>query len=738
MKKTVSRILAVTLAMSSLSLFGASDKAEAITYILDEQTRIKETREHCWDPLTEGYKKDTEKAMKLNAENFSKLMETVEVTNDTTSEDLMQWMYDASEYSGLSGEGPTFRIHSFELTKATTTQEGSLKAEVGYFQFITEERVSVECVIPKLPAGTPEEKELTLNQDLGADFDYKTEFQNANTAIHRAMESFAVSNNTTADDIVQMAQAALPQGSKITVVIEDKNFSLLKATTTVNGTLSATLTLICGTQTKKIPVAKTVEPTVTDLSKKIDADRKAVNLAIDKLSFGNQTTKEDVLAAVLPEVTNGTEVSWEAFSVQKATFDEEGVINASLLFRLGDEERKTEFSRKLQKLVRKIPTDKLSVNANEWEVLRLTNNARAAAGASALSMTDVLQQTADIREAELLELYSHTRPNGQTCFTALPSNYPYKTLAENIAQCVGRKTVPYSPAEATRGWINSSGHYANMINTKYSYVGMGFLSIPDRVECVQMFSNGSAIETVETSAGTFCFENTDELQKEYLICTTADGTPSYLPLDIEQMEKTDNGYKLNLNGKSVVFTVTEGKVPIQTAVAGFDDVSGDAYYASAVEWAVQNGVTAGTAEHSFSPDDPCTRAQILTFMWRAFGSPEPTVANPFRDVQSTDYYYKPALWAYERGMVSDGKFAPATPCRRSDTMKYFWLYAGSPLATTAAFSDVTIQRDYFDAVNWAVSVGITGGTSATTFSPDLICSRAQIVTFLLRAVNALQ
>lgn len=394
---------------------------------------------------------------------------------------------------------------------------------------------------------------------------------------------------------------------------------------------------------------------------------------------------------------------------------------------------------KYPKLVRKVPTDKISVNSDEWNILRITNTARVAAGIPVTTMIETLQQTADIRETELLELYSHTRPNGKLCFTALPADYKYSGAAENIAESVGRRTIQFSSDDAANSWINSPGHYANMTNGALSYAGMGFLTLPDHVVGVQMFTGGSTIDTVETSAGTFSFYDADDLQKEYLICTAVDGTVSYLPLDIEQMEKIDGGYKLTMYRKDpVIFTITGGNTVPNTSSSSFSDISDDAYYASAVKWAVQNNVTTGTSASTFSPDETCTRAQILTFMWRALGSPEPPIANPFADVKETDYYFKSARWAYEKGMISGTKFDANTPCKRSDTMKYFWLYAGSPSAPTAAFSDVAVGSDYFNAVNWAVANGITSGMSDTTFSPDTICSRGQIVTFLSRAINILK
>ena len=168
-------------------------------------------------------------------------------------------------------------------------------------------------------------------------------------------------------------------------------------------------------------------------------------------------------------------------------------------------------------------------------------------------------------------------------------------------------------------------------------------------------------------------------------------------------------------------------------IDAFFDVSADQYYASPVKWAIENGITNGTGQYSFSPASTCTRAQILTFLWRAAGSPEPTRSNPFSDVKPNAYYYKSATWAAEHGMVSGSIFDAATPCTRSATVTYIWQYAGSPASSKSTFGDVPESAAYSQAVAWAVNNGVTDGTGNNKFSPDNICSRGQIVTFLYRA-----
>lgn len=169
----------------------------------------------------------------------------------------------------------------------------------------------------------------------------------------------------------------------------------------------------------------------------------------------------------------------------------------------------------------------------------------------------------------------------------------------------------------------------------------------------------------------------------------------------------------------------------------FADVADSAYYHDAVLWAVEKGITSGTTGTTFSPGMICTRAQAVTFLWKAMGAPEPTSANcPFTDVSADDYYYKAVLWAIEKGIVkgtSPTTFSPNDTVTRSQSMTFLWRAAGETTSISAnPFADVSKDAYYYNAVLWAVEKDITKGTSDTAFSPDGGCTRAQIVTFLYR------
>lgn len=173
------------------------------------------------------------------------------------------------------------------------------------------------------------------------------------------------------------------------------------------------------------------------------------------------------------------------------------------------------------------------------------------------------------------------------------------------------------------------------------------------------------------------------------------------------------------------------------AAPEFDDVKPGAFYFDAVQWAVKNGITNGTGKNTFSPNSVCSRYQIVMFLWRAAGQPEAKAAVSFADVKPGDIFYEAVQWAVERGITkgtSSTSFSPFAPCTRGQIVTFLYRSAGSPKVSGACnFSDVSSGSFCHDAVIWASSEGITNGTSAGRFSPNEGCTRAQVVTFLYRA-----
>ena len=223
--------------------------------------------------------------------------------------------------------------------------------------------------------------------------------------------------------------------------------------------------------------------------------------------------------------------------------------------------------------------------------------------------------------------------------------------------------------------------------------------------------------------------------------------------ELDELTVTDaSGNRISLtdagNGR-YTFTMPRSRVTVEATFAEieeeptttqiFNDVPASAYYYDAVYWAVENGVTYGTTDTTFTPERTVTRAEMVTFLWRAHGSPEPeSSVNPFTDVSSSAYYYDAVLWAVENGVTngtSAATFSPDATVTRAQAVTFQWRAAGSPAVSGGSFADVTDDAYYADAVTWAVDGGVTYGTGGNNFSPDVGVSRAQAVTFLYRQLG---
>ena len=214
---------------------------------------------------------------------------------------------------------------------------------------------------------------------------------------------------------------------------------------------------------------------------------------------------------------------------------------------------------------------------------------------------------------------------------------------------------------------------------------------------------------------------------------------------LKVLDKDGDKVKLTEKNGKYTFKMPSGKVTVkgsfveEAPVQIFKDVPVDAYYYEAVKWAAEKGITGGVGNGLFAPNQPCTRAQIVTFLWRAAGSPDPKNMSSFADVPADAFYAKAVAWAVENGITGgtgDGKFSPDATCTRAQSVTFLYRAAGSPAVSgSAEFGDVATNAYYADAVAWAAKNGITGGIGGGLFGSDNDCTRAQIVTFLYRSVK---
>ena len=274
----------------------------------------------------------------------------------------------------------------------------------------------------------------------------------------------------------------------------------------------------------------------------------------------------------------------------------------------------------------------------------------------------------------------------------------------------------------------------------------GDYTIKETVETVESyaFSKCSGLTSIVfppsvKTIGSFLFNSSQSLKSVWFIGVRPDlGNDPFYKVKAEVYYHDDGSWKeedLQNYGGTLTW------IPIDPRIVFLDVSDTREYYFNPVYWAVELGITSGTSPTTFSPNKTCTRGQIVTFLWKALKSPElSTLNNPFTDVSSGDYFYKPVLWAKENEVTS-GKtpttFEPMTSCTRGQIMTFLWIALGrpEPASENNPFTDVSAGDYFYKPVLWAVEKGITAGTSATTFSPGKACTRAQAMTFLYKAMN---
>ena len=287
-------------------------------------------------------------------------------------------------------------------------------------------------------------------------------------------------------------------------------------------------------------------------------------------------------------------------------------------------------------------------------------------------------------------------------------------------------------AIAVKADMNDSAVAAATFTRRSSSGGGGSVSIPDTKIPTGIYEHGTVTVSPESASKGDTVTITVAPDKGYTLESL-----TVLDKDGKALALTDKG------GGKYTFTMPAGKITVKavfmddnTMLNFFTDVHAEDYYYDAVLWAAQKGITGGMSDTLFAPNQPCTRAQIVTFLWRAAGSPEPKALSSFADVPADAYYAKAVAWAVENGITegtSDTTFAPGTICTRAHGVTFLSRAAKANTASgNSNFADVDASAYYASAVKWAVDNGITNGISSSLFGPDSSCTRAQIVTFLYR------
>ena len=326
-----------------------------------------------------------------------------------------------------------------------------------------------------------------------------------------------------------------------------------------------------------------------------------------------------------------------------------------------------------------------------------------------------------------------------------------KTLAVASGAAVGTLPVPVREGHRFTGWSTAaSGGTAVTEDTTFDAAATLYAQWEQESSSGDSDSgdtDGDYLITVDRVSGGTLRVNPGRADKGDTVTITVTPKSGYELKKLTVTDSRGDAVETRSAGEGrYTFVMPGSRVSVSASFARaeepeklpFTDVSNSAYYYDAVLWAAEEGITSGVTGNTFAPGRGCTRAQLVTFLWRANGSPEPASReNPFTDVSSSAYYYDAVLWAVEKGIttgVTGSTFAPDALCTRGQAAVLLWRANGAPqVSQEHPFRDVAEDAYYEDAVSWAVHGGVTQGTTGSTFAPDETCTRAQIVTFLYRA-----
>lgn len=463
---------------------------------------------------------------------LSQLAASYIATSATNDKDVLNYLRSKLPRAEIWCAGGSYK---YTRKLPSQTNDGNFAMTIGITEGgITIQRYNFIAVIPALNK-SPEA--MMLNADVAL--------------MKAALSDLTVTAKTTGKQVLAAVNGAAKNGSK---AVWDNNYKYTSPTATQRGSIVGNAIVSLGDKREIIAIHKVLPIAGNATDAAIDADVSAMSKALRNYTLTNHTTKEDLLKVANAALTNGSKLVCTSFSILKATRETDGKIIANFELKLKTAQRIPRFSKKIPTLTANLPTD-FAINQDEWEVLRLTNIERYKQGLPLYVMVNALQTAADIRAKEIITDFrkDHSRPDGSAFSTAIDRSFAAaRRLGENAYQ------FPTTPTQAVKGWMESTGHRANILNSMFTYLGVGVAKDKgSRKHWIQMFSSGSGVTRAETSTGSYTFNTIEDMENEYLICYAADGTKAYIPLSADYMAKNGNDYTMNLHGKYITVTVKE-------------------------------------------------------------------------------------------------------------------------------------------------------------------------------------
>ena len=423
---------------------------------------------------------------------------------------------------------------SYKYTRKmpSETKDGKITVSIGItYEGVTLDNYNFSVVLPALNK-SPEAAKLNADLEL----------------MKTALKNLIVNAQTTGEDILAAVNAAAVNGS---TAVWDKDYKYSAPTANIQGSIDGNIIIALGSNKDYFHAHKTLPIAGTSADAAIDADFSALSKALHNHQVNNSTTQEELINLATGALKNGSKLTLVGFTKTDATYDDEGKIVISFDLQFEDVRRSPRISMKLSKLRPPLPND-ISVCNDEWELLRLTNKERYKAGVGLLVMVSPLQDAGDIRSKEIVIVMrkDHLRPDGTPYHTAIESSFANsRYTSEN---CIKGSATP---AQSIKGWLNSDGHKANMLNSQWCYFGCGMTDAEGMKHWVQMFSTGNGVQSAETNTGSYHFNTLTDMEEAHLICYLGEGIKAYIPLDADYMVKNGNQYKIHLGNISVTLYV---------------------------------------------------------------------------------------------------------------------------------------------------------------------------------------
>ncbi|MDO5497919.1 MAG: CAP domain-containing protein [Alistipes sp.] len=461
---------------------------------------------------------------------LAELAKAYTATNATDDKEVLEYLRKKLPQAEIWCAGGAYK---YTRKMPSETKDGNFSMTIGItMDGITIERYGFLAVIPAL---NKSEDATNLDAD--------------RVLMEAALRDFDTTAKTTPEEILAALNAAATHGTQ--AAWGDK-FAYDAPSSNSRGSIEGDIIISLGDKRAIISAHKVLPIDGTPDDAAVDEDFSAILRALKAHKVTKNTTEQELMAIANAAIKNDSKLTCTSFSVSLPDYDREGKVVLNMELELNGKTRIPRFAASLpmeERIIENFP-DGWSVNYHEWEVLRLTNIERHKKGVGPLIMAPELITTADLRAKEIIQEYSHTRPNGSPFYVAIDHVFILnKITGENIAK------MAKTPEQVVTAWMNSPGHRANMLKGAFTYFGCGVAVNRDVKHWVQLFATGGGMVTAKTSNGIYHFETIEQMEQAIVICTTNEGYTGYIPLEADCMIRNGNSFTYKLEGTSITVTV---------------------------------------------------------------------------------------------------------------------------------------------------------------------------------------